>query len=209
MTVQDEREVRAPPAMVLAALGTAGENLGWKVRDVRAREGLLLMSTGLSLRGASLGFIVTARARRFNQVTKLTLDATPLVGSWALKSADATVQALIREFQLVMSAPQARIRRPERASPGGAPFGALPQVLGVVWALLTGVLFGLAGGGWFWVPALAGILGGGLLLVPRTSAWWSRSLTVLALVSLPFGLIGAIARRMARANALWQGSLLT
>lgn len=207
MTVREDREVRAPPAKTLAALATAGENLGFTVRDARARPGLLLMTTKPSLKGASLGFIITARARRFNQGTRLGVDATPVLGSWARKSADNVLDELIQEFQAVMGAPKARIRRPKRAAQGHLPFGRAPLALGVIWAASSVILYGLVGGGWWWIPAVLGGIGGLMLTKPQPEPWWSQTITLLAILSFPFGLLGSIARKQGRANELWRRTL--
>ncbi|MDX1611402.1 MAG: hypothetical protein R3185_03470 [Candidatus Thermoplasmatota archaeon] len=206
MTVREDREVAAPPAMTLAALATAGENLGHRVRDVRTKPGILLMTAPMRIRGASSGFIVTARARRFNQGTRLGIDVTPLVGSWARRSADQVLSDLTREFQRVMQPPHARIRKPKRTNPG-APFGGAPRWWSLLWAAVSLVVFGLMLGGFFWVPAAAGVLGSVLLWFPQDTRWWNRTVTVLALLTLPGGLVGMAARRMARANLLWRRSV--
>lgn len=207
MTVREDREVRAPPAKTLAALATAGENLGYTVRDVRARPGLLLMTTTPSLKGASFGFIIVARARRFNEGTRLAVDATPVLGPWARKSADGTLDDLIHEFQAVMGAPKARIRRPKRAAKGSRPFGRAPLALGLTWAASSVVFFGLVGGGWWWIPAVLGGIGGLMLAKPQPEPWWSQTTTLLAILSIPFGLLGLVARKLGRTNELWQRTL--
>ncbi len=207
MTVREDREVRAPPAKTLAALATAGENLGFTVRDVRARPGLLLMTTKPSLKGASLGFIITARARRFNEGTRLGVDATPILGAWARQSADNVLDGLIQEFQAVMGAPKARIRRPQRAAEGDLPFGRAPLMLGLFWAAGAVVLYGLVGGGWWWIPAVLGGTGGLMLIKPQAEPWWNQTITLLGVLSFPLGVLGLVARKQARANELWRQTL--
>lgn len=207
VTVREDREVRAPPAKTLAALATAGENLGFTVRDVRAGPGLLLMTTKPSLKGASLGFIITARAQRFNRGTRLGVDTTPVLGAWARKSADGVLDDLIQEFQAVMGAPKARIRRPKRAAQGDLPFGRAPLVLGLFWAASALVLYGLVGGGWWWIPAVLGGIGGVMLVKPQPEPWWSQTVTLLGVLSFPFGLLGLIARKQARTNELWRQTI--
>lgn len=204
MTVREDREVRAPPAKTLAALATAGENLGYTVRDVRVTPGLLIMTTSPSLKGASLGFIITARARRFNRGTRLAVDATPVLGGWARKSADQALDDLIHEFQAVMSAPKARIRRPRLAGKGSSPFGRAPLAFGLMWAASAVVFYGVVGGGWWWIPAALGGIGGLLLLRPQPEPWWSQTATLLGILSFPFGLLGLVARKLARTNQLWE-----
>ncbi len=207
MTVREDREVRAPPAKALAALATAGENLGFTVRDVRVRPGLLLMTTRPSLKGAAFGFIITARARRFNEGTRLGVDATPVLGAWARKSADKALDDLIHEFQAVMGAPKARIRRPDRKAKGLLPFGRAPIALGLMWGASALVFYGLVAGGWWWIPGGLGGLGGAMVLKPQPEPWWSQTVTLLAFLSLPFGLLGLIARKLARTNRLWRDTV--
>lgn len=203
MTLRAERRLDASPAKALAALATAAESQGYTVRDVDTGQRLLLLRSRPRLRAASLGFIVSAKARRSKRGCLLAVDLTPVLGSWAISSGQAALDDLLEEFQLVLSAPRARIRPPKRVSPGTRPFGYQPEVLGVLWVLSTLVVYGLVLGGWFWLPVAAAAAGAGLLLAPRTEGWWNHVLTGLAVVSLPFGVLGAAARRLARANLLW------
>lgn len=207
MTVREDRELPGPPAKALAALATAGENLGYSVRDVRADKGLLLMSSGPKIAGASLGFLVAARVRRLRDGSLLSIDVTPVLGSWAVHSAREALDELVREFQAVMAAPKARIRSPEKARPGHRPFGYTPEILALVWAGLTVSIYGLGFGGWGWAPAALSLVGAGAIFRPLPDAWWSWTITAVALLTLPFGALGAIARRLALANHYWQGTL--
>lgn len=204
MTVREDRDVDGPPAMALAALATAGENLGYAVRDVRTEDRALLMSRGPTLKGASLGFLITARARPHRSGSRLSVDVTPILGSWAMGSAQEELDDLVREFQAVVSAPKARIRRPEKTSPGPRPFGYQPVLWSFGWGLLSLLVYGVLVGGWFWIPAGAGSLGALMALQPRTERWWNWIVTGLAIGSIPFGALGAVGRRLALTNHLWE-----
>lgn len=208
MTVREEREVDGPPAKTLAALATAGENRGYTVRDVRADENVLLMYTGLKLRAASLGFLVTARARRRPRGTQLSLDVTPLLGAWAVEASREELDRLVQEFQAVMSAPKARIRRPKKAKPGLRPFGWTPEILAVSWAVSSLVVFGLGFGGWAWILAVAATIGAAAVIFPEPSTPLRWLVTSCALASLPFGVLGAIGRRLSLANEYWADIVL-
>lgn len=209
VTVREDREVSGPPSMALAALATAGENLGYAVRDVRKESGLLLMSSWPRMTGATLGFLVTARVRRRRQGSLLSVDVTPVLGSWAVHSAREELNRLIREYQVVLEAPKARIRPPEKRSPGGRPFGYLPEILAGAWGVLTVLVYGVGIGGWWWTVAAASVAGAVMIANPLTEDWWSWTVTGLVLLSLPFSVLGAVARRLALAGTYWQGMLDT
>lgn len=206
MTVRQDREIDGPPSKALAALATAGENLGYTVRDVRTDPKMVLMSSGVTLSGASFGFLVTGRARRRRRGSLLSIDVTPVLGSWAVHSASERLDQLVREFQAVLSAPKARIRAPEKKRPGSRPFGYIPEVLAAAWALLALLVYGFGFGGWLWLPAAGSVGGAAMVAKPRTEAWWSWTVVGLSLLSLPFGLFGAIARRLALANTYWEST---
>lgn len=203
MTVREEREVDGPPAKVLAALATAGENRGYTVRDVRTDENVLLMYTGVTLRAASLGFVVSARARRRPRGSQLSVDVTPLLGSWAVEASREELDRLVQEFQAVMGAPKARIRRPEKAKPGLRPFGWTPEILAALWAVSSLAIYGLGFGGWAWIPAVAGTVGAAAVVFPQPSTPLRWFVILCAVASIPFGVLGAIARRLSLTNEFW------
>lgn len=207
MSVREDREVAAPPAKTLAGITTAGENRGYTTLDVRPQEKLLLMVSPLSMRGFSLGFIITARVQPQAQGSLLSVDVTPRLGSWALESARDELLDLVREFQAVLAAPKARIRAPQKKNPGSRPFGYKPELLAVLWGLSSLAGYGLLIGGWGWVPAVLGVMGAFMLSSVRVEPWWVRAVSVAAVASLPFGLLGLIARRLATATVYWKNSL--
>lgn len=204
MTVREERRVAGPPSMTLAAVATAGENIGFTVRGLRRDAGLVLMTSPLTLEGATLGYIVTARVREASKGSHLSIDVTPRLGSWGASAAEDALRRLVQEFQVVLEAPKARIRRPELGEAGPRPFGYRPEILAASWALLGLLVFGVGFGSWGWLMAGAAVVGAALHAEPRTDAWWSWTVTGLALLSLPFGGLGALARRLALANLYWQ-----
>lgn len=208
VTVREEREVDGPPAMVLAALATAGENRGYTVRDVRTDENVLLMYTGMKLRAASVGFLVTARARRRPRGSQLSVDVTPLLGSWGVEASREELDDLVQEFQAVMGAPKARIRRPDKAKPGLRPFGWTPEILAALWAISSLAIYGLGFGGWGWIPAAAGTVGAASVVFPQPSTAWRWFVTLCAVISIPFGALGPIARRLSLTNEYWADIVL-
>lgn len=195
------------PAKTLAALATSGENLGYTVLDVRPKSGLLLMASSWKLTGLSLGFISTARIQGKARGSSLSVDVTPRLGFWSTPKARNELDALLQEFQTVLDAPRARIRGPKKKRPGERPLGFLPEILASVWAVLSILVYGLMIGGWGWVPALAGAAGGGLLFASRSDAWWNWLVTGLGVLSLPFGAIGFIARRLSLVAVYWEALL--
>lgn len=207
MSVREDREVAAPPAKTLAGITTAGENRGYTILDVRLKEELLLMVSPLSMRGFSFGFIITARVQPRPQGSILSVDVTPRLGSWALESARDELHELVREFQAVLSAPKARIRAPQKKRPGPRPFGFKPELLAVLWGVSSVAIYGLLIGGWGWIPAVSGVMGAFMLSTVRLETWWLRAVSVAAVASLPFGLLGLIARRLATVTAYWRDSL--
>lgn len=203
MTVREDREVSGPPAMILAAVATAAENLGYTVLDVRPDEGLAIATTPLTVSRVTLGYIVTARVRERPNGSLLSVDVTPRLGSWARQGAQDTLDELVREFQAVVQAPKARVRSPDTARSGERPFGFWPEILALAWAVLSIGTYGLLIGSWGWIPAAAGGLGALMVARPTVDEWWSWVITGLAFLSLPFGILGALARRMLVATQLW------
>jgi hypothetical protein len=206
VTVREDREVAAPAPLALAAIGTAGENLGYTVRDVRPDDGLLLMTSPMTLRGISLGYVVTVHVRALDRGSQLSVDVTPRLGSWAASSAQDALDELIQELQTVLAAPKARVRRPDVDENEAAPFGYRPPVLAAAWAFSSVAFYGLLVGGWGWIPAGAALAGALLHAEPSTARWWTVAAVALAVVSLPFGAMGELARRLARANLFWQAA---
>lgn len=204
MSVREDREVAEPPAKVLAAMATAGENQGYKVLDVRPKERLLLMGSSVTLKGFSFGFIVNVRVVPRRRGSRLSIDVTPRLGSWALESSNEELHSLVREFQAVLAAPKARIRSPKKVRPGVSPFGFYPEIFAVLWGLSSLVVYGFLVGGFGWIPAVFGVAGAFMIASPRLEPWWEWGVTAAGVASLPFGLLGLMARRMATASAYWK-----
>lgn len=205
VSVREDRTLGVSPTKALAALATAGENLGFIVQDIRVEQGIILMSSPLSVSGFSFGFIATARIKEEDKGSQLSIDLTPRFGFWSLNRARNELDELLQEFQTVLDAPHARIRAPTKNRPGARPFGFVPEILGVLWAVLTLAFYGVLLGGWWWLFVLPGIVGAGLILESRAEPWWTWTVTGLGLMSLPFGVLGLIARRLALANQYWGG----
>lgn len=206
MSVRRTRTVEAPPAKALAALATAAENLEYTVRRADPGRGLLVAAGPWTREAASLGYIATARTRARPPEVEVEVDVTPRVGFWALPGSAERADALLEEFDRVLQAPKARIRRPVQAGRPERPFGYRPTLAGVAWALTSLLVYGVAAGGAWWVPAALGTLGGGLLAFPRPSRLWGLAVTAAAIGSVPFGLLGIGFRREALAQAYWRAA---
>lgn len=204
MSVRRSVTLQEPPPKVLAALATAGENLGYDVRRADSSHGLIVMTSPWTWAAASLGFVATASLETDAPEVRVELDVTARLGFWSLKSSGRQATDLVQEMGSVLQAPQARIRRPEQTGSAERPFGVKPEIAGGLWGLSTLLVYGLLVGGNWWVPALAGAVGGLLLALPHPSRTWSLAVLVLGLISFPFGFIGLSLRREALAQAYWR-----
>lgn len=204
MSIRRTLELDQPPAMVLAALATAGENSEFTVRRADPSLGVVVMTSPWTREAVSFGYIATGSVESEGGRCHVEIDVTPRVGFWALKGSAEQADRLVEELRRVLQAPKARIRRPGQSGRPGRPFGYRPEIGGLVWAVPSLLVFGvLVGGGW-WIPAVAGLAGGVLLARPIGRRLWSAPLTVAALLSLPFGLVGLALRREALAQAYWR-----
>lgn len=204
MSIRRTLEIEASPAKVLAALATAGENLEYAVRRADPSLGVVVMTSPWTREAVSFGYIATGHVEPADGGVRVEIDVTPRVGFWALEGSAGQADALLEELRYVLKAPKARVRRPEQAGRPDRPFGYRPEIAGAVWAVSSVLVFGLLVGGRWWIAAVAGLLGGALLLRPSQGKRWSLPLTVAGLLSLPFGLIGLGLRREALAQAYWQ-----
>lgn len=206
MSIRRTFAIDQPPAKVLAALATAGENLEYTVRRADPSLGVAVMTSPWTREAFSFGYIATGRVERGPGKTHVEIDVTPRVGFWALRGSASQADQLVEELRHVLKAPKARIRRPSQAGRPERPFGYRPEVGGASWALGSLLVFGLLAGGAWWIAAWAGIVGGALLAFPHSGRVWSLPVTVAGLLSLPFGLIGLGLRREARAQAYWRAA---
>jgi hypothetical protein len=204
VSVRRTDQVAGPPTKALAALCTAGENLGYTVRCVDADRGVVVMTGPITAQALSFGYIATAFVERADAGSKLHLDITPRLGFWALGGAGDEGTELVNETRNVLQAPKARIRRPEIADPSDRPFGYRPQALGLAWTLLSWFVYAVGFGGILLASGIAGTIGGLLLIYPLSNRAWNGLLTGLALLSFPFGILGAIGRHKGRTQALWR-----
>lgn len=204
MSIRRRLELDQPPAKVLAALATAGENLGYTVRRADPSLGIVVMTSPWTREAVSFGYIATGSVERSGASTRVDVDLTPRVGFWALKGSAEQADELVEELRNVLKAPKARIRRPSQAGRPERPFGYRPEIAAALWALASLVVFGVLVGGLWWIAAGAGLVGGLLLAMPTEGRRWSWPVTIAGLLSLPFGLIGIGLRREALAQAYWQ-----
>lgn len=204
MSIRRTLSIDQPPAKVLAALATAGENLEYTVRRADPSLGVVVMTSPWTREAVSFGYIATGRVERGSPKTRVEIDVTPRVGFWALRGSASQADALLEELRSVLKAPKARIRRPSQAGRPGRPFGYRPEIAGAIWALASLLVFGLLVGGGWWLAAGAGIVGGLLLAFPRGGRAWSVPVTIAGVLSIPFGILGLALRREALAQAYWQ-----
>jgi hypothetical protein len=206
VSIRRTLELDQPPAKILAALATTGENLEYTVRRADPSLGVIVMTSPVTREALSAGYIATGRVQRGSRKTVVEVDVTPRVGFWALQGSAEQAEELVDELRAVLKAPKARIRRPEQAGRPNRPFGYRPEVAAGLWATSSLLVFGLLAGGRWWIAALAGLLGSLLLLRPYRHRIWTIAVALAALLSFPLGLLGLAVRREALAQAYWQAA---